>query len=74
MEGHGSGPDLGLVPIGPRHNGNGSTILPFLNKVSSGSHHKRSGPFIVMIFHCYPIIYIHIYFSIQALPVCVASL
>ncbi len=61
MEGHGSGPDLSLVPTGPRHNGNGSSILLFLTKVSSGSPRTRSGPFIVMIFHLYPIIYIYIF-------------
>ncbi|XP_016142578.1 dedicator of cytokinesis protein 2-like [Sinocyclocheilus grahami] len=44
----GSGPLLGSNRAA-RHNGNGSTILPFLNEVSStskqrsGSNHKRSG-------------------------------
>ncbi len=40
------------------HNGNDSTILPFLNKWSSASHHKCSGSFIVMIFCVLFFIYI----------------
>lgn len=59
----GPGEDLSLVPTGSRHNDNGSTILPFLNEVTnasiqrSGLHHKHSGPFIVMIFRHYPLIF-----------------